>query len=251
MKYLTSRKNEFVQKVKYLHTKKGRDDLSLFIVEGGKLVDEACNISDVECVIISETYSRLHKDDPYPDAVVFKDDVFEYVSGTVNSQGIIALVRIMEAAAGDTRFELLAEDLQDPGNLGTIIRTCESFGVQAVNLTHKCADPYNLKTVRASMGSILRVPVRMTDDTAAFIGMKRNEGWMILAGHLNGKEIGDVRERYEKAVLVVGNESKGISDETAALCDRLFKIPIYGKNESLNVSVAAGILLYEIRNRLI
>jgi RNA methyltransferase, TrmH family len=252
MRYLTSRKNEFVQKIKYLHTKRGRDDLSLFIVEGEKLAREAMNMSDVDCVVVSETFGHMHEDDLFLDTVVLKDDVFEYVSGTENPQGIIALVKYRNTVIEKTRFELLAEDLQDPGNLGTVIRTCESFGVEAVGLTANCADPYNLKSVRASMGSILRVPVRNVDYIGDYIQAKKCEGFRILAGHLEGNDIGRGHPgKYEKILLVIGNESRGIGETTAGLCDELLRIPIYGGNESLNVSVAAGILLYEIRSWLI
>lgn len=251
MKYISSKKNDLVQKIKYLHTKKGRDELSLFIVEGEKLSNEAIMTFKMDMLILSETFFDQHKEyRGYDHLIVLKDNVFDHVSDTVKPQGIIAVIKKPQIQTEETSFELLAEDVQDPGNLGTMIRTCESFGIQTINLSSKCVDEYNLKTVRSSMGSVLRMKFYKVDDVTKFLLKKKNEGFKLFAGHLNGDDVNnDFSEHIDKAILIIGNESSGVSPEVAGICDKLLKIPIYGQNESLNASVAAGILLNEIRKR--
>jgi RNA methyltransferase, TrmH family len=249
MKYIYSKKNEVIRKIRYLNTKKGREELSLFVVEGEKLVHEALEYADVDSVIFSENY--LGNKEIFHEAYILKDDVYRYIQDTVSSQGILAVVKKKgDIPFFDSKLEVLCEDVQDPGNLGTIIRTSESFGVDIVEITSGCADPYNPKTVRSTMGSILRIPVKKITDIKAFILMKKELGYTIICGCLDGMDISELKHEIGKSVLIVGNESRGITEEVVALCDIAAKIPIYGRNESLNVSVATGIILYEIRKRL-
>ena len=250
MKYITSKKNELIRKIRCLSTKKGRDELSLFVVEGEKLVREALEYSDVDSIIFSEDY-RGSKE-IFRETYVLKDDVYRYIQDTVNSQGILAIVKKKgDIPLLESKLEVLCQDIQDPGNLGTIIRTSESFGVDAVDITPGCADPYNPKTIRSTMGSILRMTLRNILDIKSFITMKKELGYTVISGCLDGTDISEVTNKIEKVLLIVGNESRGITGDVVALSDITAKIPIYGRNDSLNVSVATGIILYEIRNRLL
>ena len=251
MKHITSRQNDIIKRIKYLQTKKGRDELSLFVIEGEKLVKEANDLMMIKMLLLSSSFAEKYNDYDIENTITVRDDVFSYLSDMKTTQGILAVVKKEHRIPDDICFEVFAQDLQDPGNLGTLIRTSESFGVDLVCLTAKCADPYSVKAVRASMGSVLRMPVITADDTLAYINKKKEQGFVIITGHLHGDDISGMElDKSKKVMFVAGNESRGASDEISALSDMLVKIPVYGSNESLNASVAAGIILFEIKNRL-
>ena len=211
------------------------------------------------------------------------DDVFQGLSDTQSPQGVMAVVRqkryrfedllggekTWEAAGdretgddGQTREQtggrdgagnpggrtpliMVLENLQDPGNLGTIIRTAEGAGVTGILMSKGTADLYNPKVTRSTMGSIFRMPFLYTDDLAGVIGDMKKAGIAICAAHLQGKNTYDGEDYTKGTAFLIGNESRGLTDEIASLADIRVRIPMAGRVESLNASVAAAILMYE------
>ena len=140
---------------------------------------------------------------------------------------------------------VLLEDLQDPGNLGTIIRTGEGAGIDGVIMTRDTVDIYNPKTIRATMGSVYRVPFLYTDDLGQVVEELKKRRIHTYAAHLQGKEYYDVQEFKEGCAFLIGNEGNGLKKETTDLAERYIKIPMQGQLESLNAAVATAILMYE------
>ena len=137
---------------------------------------------------------------------------------------------------------LLLEDVQDPGNVGTLIRTADALGAACVLLSPRCADPFSPKTLRASMGSVYHLPVAVTDIPAALAALNA-QGYTCLCGHLRGSEV--MPPKTPKMALLVGNEGNGVTPDSAALCYP-YRLPMAGRAESLNAAVFGAILLYEL-----
>lgn len=183
---------------------------------------------------------------------VVGDNTFKELTDTVTPQGIIAVAKIsgvsgtdiIDAAKGEEYGRLLIlENLQDPGNLGTIIRTAEAAGYNGILMNKGTADMYNPKVVRSTMGAIFRVPCAYIDSAEDIIKMCNEAGITVYGAALEGKDM-RLEKFAEKHAFVIGNESAGISDDTKNLCDKLVKIPMCGRAESLNASVAAAVLMY-------
>lgn len=209
---------------------------------------------------------------------VVSDDVFACLSDTKTPQGILAVVKqlryrmedlmgnapapVPSAAArssdagresrtesGAAPLIVVLENIQDPGNLGTILRSAEAAGATGILLSRGCADLYNPKVTRSTMGSIFRVPFVCTDDLQGAVLRLKEQGVRVLAAHLKGSA-----DLYEEScagpvAFLIGNESRGLSDETASLADRAVRIPMSGRVESLNAAVAASILLFEAKRQ--
>lgn len=183
---------------------------------------------------------------------IVADEVFARMSDTVTPQGILCIVRqqhynieeILQKNKEHTLFILL-EDIQDPGNLGTIFRTAEAAGADAVIMSSRTADVYNPKTIRSTMGAVYRVPFLYTEDISSMIKMLREQGIMVYAAHLGAEDFYDAYDYRRSTAFLIGNEANGLRDETAGCADALLGIPMEGKVESLNAAVASSILLYE------
>ena len=185
----------------------------------------------------------LDEGKPMPE--YFKKHPVYYAGPAKSPQGMAAVVR----RGGDKPFlpagVLVAlEDVADPTNVGAIVRTADAIGAAGVLLSAGCADATSPRAVRASMGSLFHVPVRVAEDFPAALSALKGEGWRMVGGHLRGQ---DRLRPAEKSCLLIGNEARGLTPAASALCDDLVKITIYGQAESLNASVAAGILLYRLR----
>ena len=189
---------------------------------------------------------------------VVSDEVFQAISDTRTPQGILALAGQLhyrpedllgrtagQAAADGKSLLMILENLQDPGNLGTILRTAEGAGVTGILLSRGSADVYNPKVTRSTMGSIFRVPFFYTEDLTASMRRLRSEGIVIYAAHLKGDRDYDQVSCSCACAFLIGNESRGLSDAAAAEADRLIRIPMCGNVESLNAGVASAILMYE------
>lgn len=181
------------------------------------------------------------------------DDVFQGLSDTQSPQGLMAVVRQQhykfEDLLGDGResapLVMVLENLQDPGNLGTIIRTAEGAGVTGILMSKGTADLYNPKVTRSTMGSIFRMPFLYTGDLEGAIGKLKEAGVTVCAAHLQGKNTYDGEDYRKGTAFLIGNESRGLTDQAADLADIRVRIPMAGRVESLNASVAAAILMYE------
>ncbi len=184
---------------------------------------------------------------------VVSSRVFKELSMTQTPQGILAVVHMSRPdpeeilASGDSF--LILETLQDPGNLGTIIRTAEGAGINGIFMNKTCVDIYNPKVVRSTMGSLYRVPFVYTEDLHSLIKTMKARGIRLFAAHLKGQKAYYEEDLSGPCAFLIGNEANGLSDETATLADVYIKIPMLGKEESLNAAMAAGILMYEMRRQ--
>ena len=255
---ITSTSNAAVKNVVNLSKKtKERNAQGLFIVEGPKMFAEAPE-GLLESVYIAESFFRERKSflkeherklDAVPVQVV-SDHVCSVMSDTKTPQGIICLARQMryscaDLAAGPAPLCVILEDLQDPGNMGTIIRTAEGAGASGVLLSAGCVDIYNPKVIRSTMGSVYRVPFAAAEDLAPVLEEWKAGGMTLYAAHLDGRGSYD-REDYSASTgFLIGNESRGLTPALTAQADVLVRIPMCGRVESLNASVAAAILMYE------
>ena len=169
----------------------------------------------------------------------------------MNSQGIIAVINYKLKEAKEIDFKktssiLYLDSVMDPGNLGTILRSADAFGMDAIVLSPGCVDIFNPKVVRSSMASLLNVPVYYDTDTDLLFAKLKCEGYDIIGTFPRGEKLSSEHTYSLKTVLVMGNEANGISDKVSSLCTTQLKIPMLGNTESLNVATACAVMLYEI-----
>ncbi|MCR5356109.1 MAG: RNA methyltransferase, partial [Lachnospiraceae bacterium] len=182
------------------------------------------------------------------------DQVFNKMSDTVTPQGILTVVsgerhKLFEMLAGRDRDELkilILEGIQDPGNLGTMLRTAEAAGYDFILANEGTVDMYNPKVIRSTMGSIFRVPVVYSQDLRLDVGLLRSKGVVVLAAHLSGKRSFREVNAGPRLAIMIGNEGSGLTDEIAAMADECVRIPMKGKVESLNAAVAAALMMFDI-----
>lgn len=184
------------------------------------------------------------------------DSVFQYLSDTRSPQGILAVVSqlgytiadLLPHAGGEALIMIL-ENLQDPGNLGTILRAAEAAGATGILLSGTSADIYNPKVTRSTMGSIFRVPFVYTDHLHEDMRWLQERGVKLYAAHLKGSADMYSETYTGSCAFLIGNESRGLTEETASMADRAVRIPMSGKVESLNAAVASAVLLYEAKRQ--
>ena len=246
METITSRKNSRVQALRALGRDKAyRREQGLFLCDGEKLLSEAlANGAD-----IAEIYLRGAKQGrDLPDVPVYSlsENVFDYVSPLEHSPGPLFTVRtrpLPESVRPDRVIVL--ENVQDPGNVGTVLRTAAALGTELVVLLGECADPYNPKTVRAAMGALFRQRIWETD-LAALCG-KLREWELPLCGAALRTESVDVKSiSLRRAAIAIGNEGRGLTDALLGKCDQKIILPMTPGSESLNAAVAASILMWEM-----
>ncbi len=260
---ITSRTNGQIKNVrKLLDSSKARKEQGLFVIEGSKMVSELPS-SFAEHIFVSDSYMKEKKigeeelAKKYNAFDIVSDEVFKSISDTVTPQGILALVNMSalkrakdikykQDAGCDKQTVLILDGIQDPGNLGTMIRTSEAAGVKAVILSKDCADIYNPKTIRSTMGSIFRVPT-YTCDCVTKIKELKSEGFSVYAAALDGAVAFDEVQYAKKSAIVIGNEANGISKEVLENADAKIKIPMEGKVESLNAAISGALLMYHLK----
>lgn len=253
---ITSTSNSQVKKLIGLKNKaQDRRKEGVFLVEGMKMYRETPK-DRIVSIYIEEKFSELYGSEIVEDYTVVSDSVFKQISDTVTPQGILLVVRqkrveIEKILTKDKKqLFIILENLQDPGNLGTIIRTAEGAGVSAVIAGKSTVDIYNPKVIRSTMGAIYRVPYIISDNLQREIDKMKKNGVLVYAAHLQGNNYYDDENYDTSTAFIIGNEAKGITDELAANADKLVKIPMCGKLESLNASVAAAILMYEASKKI-
>lgn len=254
MNLITSKNNELIKQIAKLKTTKYRNKEKQFLIESIKVVDMALD-SDYRVLYIFYDESKLDNfsniiskaENDNVKIISVSSDVMEKLSYSKVPQGIVAVCEMKEYDTSDISSPLIiaCEALSDPGNMGTIIRTADAVGVGAVILSNDCVDIYNEKVLRASMGSVFNIKVIKRDDFIEELKSLQQKGYKAGCGHLDGKDF-FTREKNKNNILVIGNESKGISDDVADICDYKWKIPMKGNAESLNAAVAAGIMMYDI-----
>jgi len=258
---ITSKDNEIIKEIRKLKEKKYRDISGEYIIEGIKLIEEAieegAKISKIvvceDCMKDGSLEQNLLYEIAKYDCIYVSEKVFGVLTDVKTPQGILAIIKknAKEQKINFNEDIIIALDgIQDPGNLGTILRTLDSAGLKQIILSRECADPYNPKVVRSTMGAIFRINIIETGDfIKELTGIKKHK-FKILATSLEESEsIYDID--YEKKVIVIGNEANGVSKEVLNLADGKIKIPMLGKTESLNAAVATGIIIYEYVRRKI
>lgn len=254
---ITSTSNARVKRLVNLKKKKkARDEERVFLVEGIRMFREVPT-DQLEEVYVSESFYKKEKDTV--EAVLqgtgirpeeLSDTVYAYASDTKTPQGVLCVVRQMEyplekVITGQCPMIMVLEHLQDPGNLGTILRTAEGAGVTGIVMDRECVDIYNPKTIRSTMGSIYRMPFCYVEDLKAAIGHLKEAGIGVYAAHLDGRHDYDEEDYGRPCAFLIGNEGNGLSQETAELADIYIKIPMEGQVESLNAAIAASVLMFE------
>lgn len=259
MKRIESRDNKWVKRLNGLKIKKNRDKEGVFVAEGLRFINEIPADWAVEAYAVSETYANENDLSAYEkkaEVLCLPDALFASACDTENPQGILAVCKKLnwdEAAvfAKKAPFFILAEELNDPGNLGTVIRTADACGADAVFLSKGSVDLYNPKVLRSTMGSMFHVPVFQNVDLHEISTRLKENNIPLYAAHLRGDAYPYGLDLTQACAFIIGNEARGLSDEAADFCDRWVKIPMPGQAESLNASVAAGVLMYEVvRQRL-
>ena len=245
MTIITSKANSVVKNAKKLHQKKYRK--SAYLIEGWHLFEEAVQAGvTIEKIFALESYREQLA--AFPQTVWVSEDILLDLADSQTPQGIVAVVQKEEVEQTDFsqgKF-LFLEDVQDPGNVGTIIRTADAAGFTGVIVSDKSADIYSLKTLRSMQGSHFHLPIyRMSSQR--LLEEAKKAGIPVLATTLS-KDSVDYRELppIENFVLVMGNEGQGISPLMAESADQLVHISMKGQAESLNVAVAAGILIFHL-----
>ena len=255
MQVITSKDNEIVKNIKKLKEKKFRDEKNQFIVEGIKLVAEAIeensNIDSVvvceDCVNDGSIDKKLLYEIARFKCVYVTEKIFDTLTDVSNPQGILAVINRKNANVNidySQDFIVVLDGIQDPGNLGTILRTVDAAGLNQIILSKETADSFNPKVVRSTMGGIFRVNVIKSENLVETLKEIQEHGFDIVVTSLDARNsVYDID--YNKKVIVIGNEANGVSKEVQDLADKKVKIPMIGKTESLNASVAAGIMIYE------
>lgn len=261
MKVISSKDNEIIKKIKSLKEKKYRDIENCYIIEGIKLVKEAiAENAKIKQIVVCEDCiddGEIDTDTLYEiakfDVVYVTEKVFKTITDVKTPQGIIAVIEknnINSKIDYSQDIIIALDGVQDPGNLGTILRTVDSANLKQIILSKDSADSYNSKVVRSTMGAIFRVNIIEEDSLKEMLQDAKKNNFKVMVTSLDTKNsIYDVD--YSKKVIVIGNEANGVSKEVQAIADEKVKIPMLGKTESLNASVAAGIMIYEyVRKKL-
>lgn len=243
---ITSKHNARVKAWKKLHTVKGRKESGLFLVEGSHLIEEAWK-SDftIKEILIREDseISDLYKSLPQ---YTLSKQMFSDIAQTETPQGIIAVIHQGTPGRVTGDLLLLIDAIQDPGNLGTMIRTADAAGFSGIILGEGTVDLYNDKVVRATQGSIFHIPIMHSELRKQVEELKAN-GYTVWATALEDAVIFNQQKIPLKTALIIGNEGAGIQTPLLKATDTVVTIPIYGRAESLNASIAAGILMYYLR----
>ena len=200
----------------------------------------ACREQGIFMEQLSEEVFRKVSDTQTPQGILFVMDQLSYELETLIKQAVIR-----QKEGGRAPLFLMLEDIQDPGNLGTMLRTGEGAGVDGVIMSRGTVDIYNPKTIRSTMGSLYRVPFLYVEELAPAITLLQQSGIRVYAAHLNGKQYFDELSYEGGSAFLIGNEGNGLRRETADKADTYLKIPMEGKLESLNAAVAAALLLYQ------
>ncbi|MGX7133281.1 MULTISPECIES: TrmH family RNA methyltransferase [Enterococcus] len=256
MKEIHSTKNETIKQLKKLHQKKYRDQQKRYLIEGFHLVEEAAKQQSIEMIFVDdrgkqEWQTWLDEQSAVEEYYV-SEEVLAALSDLPTPQGIIAVVKKIEPTAVDfSGAWLLLDNVQDPGNVGTMIRTADAAGFSGVILGKGTADIYSTKVLRSMQGSNFHLPI-LQAELSESIQQFQKQGGKVFGTELN-KDAVDYRKAVptKNCALILGNEGQGVAAEFLQMTDQNLYIPIYGQAESLNVGVAAGILMYRFAEAVV
>jgi TrmH family RNA methyltransferase len=260
---ITSNQNKNIKHIKSLHSKKYRDNLGQYIIEGFKMIEEALEYQKAfYLLLLSEVASKgiegdalMHKcEEANIPVYLVSEKIFAEVSEMDTPQGILAVLYKQELQVDKVLDKpgfniIILDEVRDPGNVGTIIRTADACGMNAVVLSKGCVDLYNSKTIRSTMGSMFHIPVFTEVDIIELIVMLKSIDTTVLGADPHSSISCIDIETDGSTVIIIGNEANGLSDEVKAITTQNITIPMLGKAESLNAGIAAAILMYEFAVR--
>ena len=259
MEVIVSKSNENVKFIRSLNEKKYRTKYNAFYLEGVKVTNEILDKNEaIDILFIAYSKSLLISTNggqalldrisslKNVKVLEFEENIFKYMTDTVNTQGILVVMKIPKYSLENEENKniILLDKVQDLGNIGTIIRSCNAFGVDTILCTSGTADVYSPKAVRATMGGILNVKIIYLDDIEK-LNLFKKMGYKIATTSLKTQNSIDSIDYNNKYIFVMGNEANGVSKEIIDISDFVVKIPMSEKIESLNVGVATSIILYE------
>ncbi len=261
MQQITSKENKIIKHIIKLKEKKYRKEYNEYIIEGAKIVQEAIQEkTKIKQIIISENaintdliQNHLKEELQKIDYIQVPSNIFKLISEVEKPQGILAIIekeKQEENIDVNQDIILALDDLQDPGNLGTIIRTADSVGLKQILISKGTTEAYNPKVIRSTMGAIFRVKIIECENLKETLKRLQKNNFKIMVTDLNtDKSIYDIK--LQKKVIIIGNEANGVSEEIKNIADTRAIIPMFGKTESLNASIATGVILYEyVRQKL-
>lgn len=258
MELITSSSNKFIKEVKGLNKKRDRFKKGLYFIEGIRLVEDSIESNEsIEYILYSD---RLHETlegrklfDRLKDNFKYykiNHDLFREISDTESPQGILAVIRMkkftLEDITKEKSFIVFLDRLQDPGNMGTIIRSADALGASGIIVSKGSVDIYNPKVVRSTMGSLFHLPIIQVKESVETIAKLKDLGVKVLATSVEKAKYCYDTDLTEKILIIIGNEGNGISDELFKISDESIIIPMEGKSESLNVAMASSIIMYEV-----
>jgi len=269
MQRISSKDNSLIKHIKRLKEKKYRDEYGEFIIEGLKVINEAIQEkADIRHIVVCDgcdnsemIESHLKYEMARLDFIYVPQNIFKMISDVENPQGVLAVIGKIKNDNNQEKDEieeaehtsninlnediiLALDDIQDPGNLGTILRTADSVGLNQILVSKATADAYNPKVVRSTMGAIFRVNVIECENLKETLKELQSKDYKVMTTSLKAKKsIYEVD--YKKKIIIIGNEANGVSKEILNIADEKVIIPMLGKTESLNASVATGVILYE------
>ncbi|WEG13925.1 RNA methyltransferase [Pullulanibacillus sp. KACC 23026] len=249
MKRIESAQNATYKEWHKLEQKKWRDRAGQFLIEGPHLVEEALKTNQVVAVLIKEGMPKPYEETrDKPPLFELSEALFNSLVTTETPQGILAVVQLeKKTVTWESGRFLLIDAVQDPGNLGTMIRTADAAGFDYVVLGKGTVDAYNAKTLRSAQGSHFHIHLFSADLSDVILELKQ-QGIQVVGTSLEGESILDASPKKDgNMALLVGNEGAGVQSRLLEMADYQVKLPIYGQAESLNVAVAAGILMYWAR----
>lgn len=262
MKHITSSKNSQIKLIKSLKLKKNRREHGIYVVEGTKNVIEAVKSErSIELIIASEALlstniDLINNSFNKVEVAIVSDQIFSSLVDTKSPQGILALVKYHKNKIDDllnnNKLIMILDNIQDPGNLGTIIRTADAAGFSGVLLSQGCVDPFNPKVIRSSAGSIFNIPIVESEGIIQDINYLKSIGIKLYAAAADGDTVLYNLELNRSFAFVIGNEGSGIDNKIKQIADCIVSIPIKGAAESLNAAVSASIFMYEsLRQRIV
>ena len=248
--FIESVHNDIIKLIVSLKEKKSRDEKSLFVVEGFKQVSEIPKDWKIEFVLCTDKYKDFVADKKY----ITTEKIFKKISDTKTPQEILAVVEKKkfdkETVLSNKGIFVVIDTLQDPGNMGTIIRTAESFGCKGIFISKNSADVYGDKVVRSTMGAIFNIPIVQECDIVSLVQLMKQRQIKTYAFSLDTNNMLSTFKFENNVALIIGNESKGINKNILDIVDDKIKIDMWGKSQSLNAAVACSVAIYEISKQL-
>ncbi|WP_415298622.1 TrmH family RNA methyltransferase [Clostridium perfringens] len=247
---IESKNNNLFKEIKKLKEKKHRIKSNKYLIEGLRFVEEAIKSKvSIDSIIFTESFKEKNPDlflkiNENIKLIQMNEALLKQLCSTENPQGIVGVINMQNKELKSRELVVLVDKVQDPGNMGTIIRSAHAAGAAGIVMTKGTVDIYNDKTLRSTMGSIFYIPI-VEDDSLDFVKSLKKEGYKLVVSSLQGKNNFFEENLQGKVMIAVGNEGNGVSDEVYDIADIKVKIPMPGEAESLNVAVATSIMIYE------